>query len=202
MGMLSDEGKGLAKRFAMEKLRSAQGEHDNLLKLRSAQGDYESHLDKMIAPTQKEGFGGALANIGLNVKSFLGDKDAANALKKVAAKKSLLKGGAGDIAMSIGGAKVTEALGGEDSALGGAASGAMTGFKMGGGVPGAIVGAVAGGVMGLMGASEKRAAAKAKAKAAGLQAKAGAEQAKAKAQASMSQSISRALLGGKQSVRL
>jgi hypothetical protein len=201
MGMLSDEGKGLAKRFAMEKLRSAQGEHDNLLKLRSAQGDYESHLDKMIAPTQKEGFGGALANIGLNVKSFLGDKDAANALKKVAAKKSLLKGGAGDIAMSIGGAKVTEALGGEDSALGGAASGAMTGFKMGG-PTGAMIGAVAGGVMGLMGASEKRAAAKAKAKAAGLQAKAGAEQAKAKAQASMSQSISRALLGGKQSVRL
>ena len=155
----------------------------------------------------KEANKNILAKAGLNVKSFLGDDESstilsqAKELEKAAAKKSLLKGGAGDIAMSVGGAKVTEALGGEDSALGGAASGAMTGFKMGG-PTGAMIGAVAGGVMGLMGASEKRAAAKAKAKAAGLQAKAGAEQAKAQAQASLSQSISRALLGGKQSVRL
>ena len=145
--------------------------------------------------------GGALSKIGLNVKSFFGDKDASNALKKVAAKKALTKGTAGNIAMQIGGAKVTEALGGQESALGGAASGAMTGFAMGG-PPGAVVGAVAGGVMGLMGASEKRAAAKAQARAKGIEAQAGAEMAKAEAQRSMSRAISNALLSGKQIVRL
>lgn len=154
----------------------------------------------------KEANKSILAKAGLKAKSFLGDDESktilsqSDALSKAAAKKSLAKGAAGDIAMQIGGAKVTEALGGQESPLGGAASGAMMGAKFG--PKGAIIGAVAGGVMGLMGASEKRAAAKAQARAKGIEAQAGAEMAKAEAQRSMSRAISNALLGGKQTVRL
>ena len=128
-----------------------------------------------------------------------GSGSSSDEMSKAVAKKQLSKASTGDILMQVGGQQLAQSIGG-DGAMGGAMSGAMQGAKFG--PKGAIVGAIAGGVMGIMGASEKRRAAKAQAKAAGIQAQAGAEMAKAEAQRSMSRAISNALLGGKQTVRL
>lgn len=196
MGMLSDEGKGLAKRFAMEKLRSAQGE-------------YESHLDKLIAPTEEEGLEGALSKIGLQAKSFFGDSDATNALKKVAAKKALekstqsIKPGAEDavkdIATTKGTQMVTKALGGDDSTLGGGFSGGMSAFMKSGGNPYA---AAAGAVMGIMSASAKRKEKRRQAEADAMLAQAKGEASKRAAKQSMSKSISTALLAASPAFKL